>query len=618
MAAPGASDDAYPRATQLLRRAAEHARRGASVAAQRDVRDALRVAPQSARHLALAATLLARLGLDDKAARLREAADACRTKLRAPTPGVTHASAPLSAADTPGTPAVHRLPAELLVAIVAHLSPASRHACACVCKWWHACLGGHAPLWDEVRLKASSAPASDRAALQAQRGALRRYLARGRTHVRRVHLTPPLTNSVRPWAYLDVAQLTSLTLACDAACAAPWLAYAARLPSLTALTVEAPKDTSPHPWSRARLRLTDVRAPLRRLVLRHVPCLAWDDASTAALGAHLQVLVLDAGPAWLRPADVLAQCAPGLDVLLQRRADALEHLEVSGTAVWATAWPLAQGASVWPQLHTLCAPWSLLGAAPRLPRLTDWTTPALPKGRTLAEHAAFVSGAAPSVVTWTLRLTGDAHVAALEAVAPALLQVHTVHVDVVEAAPDATAPPTLAAARHAPLTAAVLVRLLTPGALHGAVWWPHLHTLRIHNDTSVRGRELYELAAVRAWLSRGHTPGDAWAALRAARQAAAPRAAQAGGALRRGAGAGVSAPAPTAPLAPRAVPAPPSSAAPACVALQRLDVDTCIELAPDVVPRLQRLVHEVHWSATSVARAQCRARYQQGGRSRRG
>ena len=50
------------------------------------------------------------------------------------------------------------------------------------------------------------------------------------------------------------------------------------------------------------------------------------------------------------------------------------------------------------------------------------------------------------------------------------------------------------------------------------------------------------------------------------------------------------------------------SADAACVPLATLDVDTCLELAPQVVPFLAAHLKQVHWSPMSVPRARLAAR----------
>lgn len=587
-AARGSSERARPAhaaAAQQLARASAHARRGDVRRALADVRDALARAPRSAEVLVHAAHVFLQLAYRDKALRVLRAAERC-----APAPAVAarlaalrHAAeAPASAPPPPsGAP---RLPPETLVQILGYLDFASLCAAAGVCRAWRQCACAHSALWHTLvvgRASGSAAPAKVR--LQRQRALLALYLRRGARQVRDVTLVPPLADTSAVRDVLQPAALTTLTVHCQHAHAAAWVAWAVQIPTLAALAVHA-HGAETHAWLAPPLDVGAARCTLRRLALHGTPPLADDDA-TRRVCARLERLAYSApaGVAALRP--LRAQWAPAVQRLVRHAQHTLTELVLDGDAVWAIDAFAAPGAAAClPALHTLHAPLKCLGAAAALPALTTLgvqvSPPHAPDG-TRAALLRFAASVARSVRHGHLRITRDSPTGLVAALLRLWTPLETLTVtwdDAVHAEA-----PALARAHELqrPLTAALLVRLLTPGALVDDVLCPALHTLALGADATLRGRELCELVGMRVLLAQR-------CSVAAARDALAQRR-----------------------LAARA----PDVDAPLAARIHTLDVAACRELAPEAVAFL-RPHCDVRWSADAAERARHAARAPRSARDR--
>jgi len=559
------------RARLYLKRALVYIRADDAPHALRDVRDALRLASSHASILVCAARIFVEARLPDKAVRVLNLAEqrspSVSDKALITTLRVKLARPPLARAAV--------LPVELLVHILGYLPTPSLYTCMLVCRAWRTWIVQHRPLWHTIAVRAPAAP--DAAAARGQYEAAARYIQRGVRHVRRLSLRAPLTDHRRVWSLVAPLRLTTLDIACEYTQASAWFAWACTHAPLQSLTLRAapPKGPATHPWLGSPLQACRADARFQHLALHHTPPLA-ADAPTLAACSQLQSLVYDAGESLHSLQDVRARCAPALRTLWHHAQHTLTALELRGAALWVGAGPLPlERKTSLRALQRLCAPLSCLGTQAELPdALAEWETTLSPDPALADRAVALAERCARTLHTCTFHVSHSASTPLAERVLSTCTALGALYVVVDEA----VAPPAMvdsyAAARQCVLTPATVLRLLTPGYWNTHVLCPQLHTLGLVHDTTVRGRELLDLVRVRALMAQGHTCDEAWAAMRR-REAEADR-------VQRDHA--------------------------ACVPLATLDVDTCLELAPQVVPFLAAHVTRVHWSPMSVPRSRLAAR----------
>jgi len=553
-----------------LKRALVFVRADDAPHALRDVRDALRLASSHASILVRAARIFVEADLPDKAVRVLNIAEQ-----RSPSASDKALITALRAKLARPPPRATALPVELLMHILGYLPSSSLYVCMLVCRAWRTWIVQHRPLWHTIAVRAPVAP--DAAAARSQYEAATRYIRRGVRHVRHLRLRAPLTDHRRVWSLVAPLRLTSLDIACEYAQASAWFAWACTHAPLKSFTLRAapPKGPATHPWLGTPLQARRGDARFQHLALHHTPPLA-ADAPTLAACSQLQSLIYDAGESLHALQNVHARCVPALRTLWHHAQHTLTALELRGAALWVGPGPLPLGHETSLRaLQRLCAPLSCLGTLAELPdALAEWET-TLPPDAALADRAvALAARCARTLHTCTLHVTHSASTPLAERLLATCTALGALYVVVDETVAPPAMAESYAAARQSALTAATVLRLLTPGCWDTRVLCPQLHTLGLVHDTSVRGRELIDLVRVRALLAQGHTCEEAWTAVR-----------------RRGA----------------EVDAAPSADA-ACVPLATLDVDTCLELAPQVVPFLAAHLKQVHWSPMSVPRARLAAR----------
>lgn len=465
------------------------------------------------------------------------------------------------------------LPFELLVRILTHVDYSTLLACRGVCRAWLALLEQHSALWTSACVGKPSDTRTFTKAEQIRRQTrtLEWLLAQSGTALRRLSLCAPLSDAHDAMRLSQrLSMLTCLYIRCAHASAARWFDAAVRLPSLTDLVVVCKPEEMQHPWDREwdaeQLGSTDEALPtrLRRLELRGTPSLA-PSGAVLQLCSELHTFTYhDGARQALRPPDARAAEFRTVCAVLGTACATLAGVVLPYGSLWQ---PLLDDAETYamPALRQLEAPLRLAQKmeAPSLEQLTcNMTTQdrgaacaLAQRTRSLRALSLHLDSAADTRLALELLGTWDA--------------LEVLHVYVQEEVVCAPALETRSAAFGRPLTAELLVRLLTPGELCDAVLCPRLHTLRIERDATLRGGELLEMVAVR----RGLACGLSVAAARAAKEG----------------GAAASPPEATAHAAP-------------CCSLDELDVDQCVGLAPRVVPYLERHVARVLWNPASVLR----------------
>lgn len=561
------------RALLYLQRALYYATSQDSKHALRDTREAMRLASSDVDALTRAAHIFTVLNMPEKAVRVLDAA-----LHRAPTDSQAQHIHSLRIALQPRESALHRLPVELMVHVFGYLSFASLFPCMQVCRAWRRWITRHSPLWHTIHVKAASGPPSaDPVVLRAQSDTLKTFVSRSTRHLSHLSLTPPLTNMDRPWRILPYLRLTSLYIECDYTRAAAWFAWAMQLPKLHQLTIQctASKFTSPHPWLGSPMPVPTATPPLTHLSLFQTPPLREEHAS---LCSHLHSFVYDAGPSMQALQDVRERAMPIITSIVRACEPTLQCLDLGGGALRSLPTvPNLSSQPMFPYLEILKAPWTLVW--PLLtPHLRVWECQLAGAGTTTYALMELVHATRTTLEEWNIRLTSDTRTQIVDDVLAQCTNLHTLRIYVDEATVDPPGLLTPAAAMASVCTPALLLQLLTPGALHHQVRCPKLQRIEIHNDTSVRGRELMEMVGIRTLLSRGYTWETAWKTLKATSQA------------------GTNAPVSE------------TSSEPICTSLSMLDIDTCIALSADVIPFVQRHVPQVMWSPTSVRRAQMAAR----------
>lgn len=651
---------AAERAALLLRRADAYAAMGDRLRALRDVRDALRLAPQRAPLLVRAARIFLATGYADKAERVLQAAERhsiapedqenvanVRTAVAA---AATEAGK--SASDTPmpssepsagpsaerGSPPPHsRAPREVMLRVFAWLDLASLHSCAQVCRAWRACVTSSPQLWHTIAVpEAPPTPSRPlRRSVQQQAALLDLLCRRAGAHLRRVELAAPLSETEVGFRMLERAAraLTALTVQCTPEQAARWTAWSAHVcESLEHLRIDAvreprtPRGAATHPWLAPPVRLPE-DAPLRTLALRGTPPLA-ADARTLVACAALTHLVVDAGTgggAALRA--VQERCSGELAAVVYAARGTLEELQLDGDAVWRTDFFGRLGAEghvaaafaagdappgdappgAFPRLRRLSAPLKsvlhtpapvpvLAERFPALEALEVQLAPSRAPGRSPDTLLALAAATADSVRELCIRAVVDTPVGLVAELLRAWRGVRTLTLRIDEAAAD-----------DAPAWGDVQAHPDRP------LTAPRLARLLTPQaeEQAVLCPELERLRFVADGSLRGRELAELVAVRRLLSEGRSVT--QAWAQVRRPPRGGT----PSQPATPvhseedgSATPAPTAR----CCALEQLDVDECLELDPQVIPYLQRHVPHLTWHAQSAARERLRARQSQGPR----
>lgn len=532
-------------------------------------------------HLVGAAEVFYLTHYPDKAQRVLRAAEKC-----APSAALQAHIAALrrGAPDTNDTLA---LPAETYLRIFAQLDLDSLHSAAAVCRQWRGWICAHSALWHSIavgRPAPSSVPPKVR--LQRQSALLGLYVRRAKRHLQRVTLAAPLADADTALRLLHDAPLKELTVHCAYEKAGAWIAFGLACPALASLAVHA-GGAQTHPWLGRPLDMRGAQCALTRLALHGTPPLA-SDAATLRVCAHLTHLAYSA-PACAAPLrTVRERSAAAVQTIVHAAQSTLEELCLDGDAIWAIdafadAPQLPQaGIARFPRLHTLQAPLKcmVLHSLPEvalgslMPQLSSLALQvSLPRtpGGTSAALLQFACATRASLKHVALRITRDSATWLVECLLRVWVHLESVSVTWDEAVhTDSALLESAEETLQRPLTGALLVQLLTPGALHGRehVLCPALHTLTVGSEATLRGRELAELVGMRTLLAQK-------CSVRAARHALFAQKSLVG--------------------------EPDLDTAPARK-LDTLDVRGCRELQPDTLPFLRQHC-TVHWSAHEAERA---------------
>lgn len=574
-------------ASLLLERARIYAQAGEERLALADVRDALRrtphhaeVRPLSDQHLVHAAEVFLLIGYHEKAQRVFRAAEKHATS-----EDVRQSIArlrrriPSTSATAHDTPAPFALPAEIVLRVFGYLDLATLHAVTSVCRAWRQWAIRHGPLWHTIVVRSSSAAVPDKVRVQRQTALLRMYLHRAGPFLRHLALSSPLTDTPGVHGVLHGTSLTELQIGCHADHAAAWVHTGTQCPSLVSLSIRTHGATA-HPWLAPPLALDEaVCPPLKRLALHGTPPLGRDEG-TLRLCRNLVYFAYSAPPS---PADlrrIREAHAETVSVLAQHAHATLEALELDGIAIWAMDMFafVSLPAVSFPVLRTLQAPLKSIlprawrGAKDVLPQLTSLSMQvSLPRtpGATSASLLRFAFATRATLRHATLRITRDSATWIVECLLRIWHHLESLSVVWDEAVhTDAPALERVEEQMQRPLTGALLVALLTPGALgRDRVLCPALHTLAIGTDTTLRGRELAEMVAMRILLAQRCTVATARAALAQKKLVAEPEVEHA-----------------------------------LAVPWTHLDLRGCMELQPEPLVFLRAHAH-VQWSAHEVERA---------------
>lgn len=580
-----ASKDNTERARLHIQRAFLYADNAAETKrALRDVREGLRLAPYNNNVFVCSAKVLEKVGLYEKASRVLEAA--ARLK---PVP----CGAPTD--DTTSSRALLQMPAELMVLIFSYLPFSSMLSCMGVCKHWYAYIVQCASLWHSIHIRSQPATSSvlkDTIVRQAR--SLSTYIERGKSCVQSLSLSPPISNHDKVRSMLEGLGLSSLSVECDHSSCYMWYHWAFEHTKVHTLCIRAiSRKEQTHPWLSRPLRspMTTTRAnqgtSLRNLKLINTPPLTADPATLHAL-ERLETFVYDAGDSMHALQDVQAKCVVPTMALIRQAHTTLKHVEIQGAAVWTGVFGQVQSpVRSFPHLHVLHAPLTCMATpSTEWPALTSFECHLSRQRHDIQDLLKLIQAMKATLDTWTIRLTSDADARLAHIFLKLCRHLRAIHVIVDEHVPDMLPPvlDTMETAMQRPLTPSLLVSLLTPGVYETDVHCPNLRTLRIHNDTSLKGRELIHMVRTRTLLSRGYAMPDA--------------------SLQDGSdqGSDVSRLTATSSFAPD------RDAIPTCDALTHLHIDTCLGLQAEAIPILQKHVMQVSWSPNSVARAHLLAR----------
>ncbi|WFD08307.1 hypothetical protein MVES1_003679 [Malassezia vespertilionis] len=490
-----------------------------------DVREALRLAPNDPEHLYLGAKVFVRTGYCDKALRLLRTAakHAPSEALRARIEKLVHAvhSKSQSRKALPA-PVWARLPHETILAIFSFLDTPMLLRCIGVCRKWRSLAMQSAPLWHTVAIP-SVQSGEKKERVHRQYTLLAFFMQRARAHLSCVTIGRPLADTESVQKMLCRADtLVSLSVECAADKAGAWAAFALTFPRLTTLSIQA-APAHIHPWMQRPLDTTNMHCgPLKSLCLYNTPPLA-ADVATLRLCAKLARLTYGASEHAGSLRTVRELTIPALQALVHAAQDTLVTLELDSDAIWgADAFAhtprIAQAQPPhFPVLRSLQAPLKCMVLhtlpdvavgvlVPALATLHLQVSIPRAAGGTAESILAFAQATCDSVRHLTLRITSDSATWLVASLLHAWRHLESVHIVYDE--PVSIDEPMLEREETTldrPLTAALLVRLLTPRAFCRLppLLCPALRTLGCVNDGTLRGRELLECVGIRALLAKG-------------------------------------------------------------------------------------------------------------------
>ncbi|WFD00067.1 hypothetical protein MYAM1_002813 [Malassezia yamatoensis] len=566
------------------------------------LRAALRQAPRNAKLLVRAANVFLQLGYNEKALRVLRSAERCasshalqvvieQVKFNARQPDVGNSAWCTDSALT-------RFPVETMLRVFAYLDLPSLHAAIGVCQKWRKWGCAHGPLWHTIRIGRDTPSHShdrgrdtlshshDKERVKRQLALLSLYLRRGKQYVRHVTLGTPVADSEACRRHMKSVSLHSLSVTCYYTYAQTWVDVAIKMSTLCALTINT-TGAKTHPWLAPPLRLDHCQCrPLKLLALHGTPPLHIDPP-TLRLCVRLEHFSYSAPTCAAALREVRRRCAVPIQTIVHAAQDTLQELLLDGDAIWGVDTFLETpsipqfGQARFPHLHRLQAPLKcmVLHALPDvalstlMPNLHTLSLQvSLPRtpGGTSAALLQFASAVGPTTRHATLRITRDSSTWLVKA----LLQVWTqlTSLKIVWDDPVSMETPMLESVHDTmqrPLTGALLVRILTPGAFdpHDTILCPALESLQFGNEASIRGREIAELVAIRVMLAQCCSVATARDALQRKKLASEPDLQW--------------------PLATR---------------FTTLDLSGCRELQPDLLPFLKQHCHVV-WSAELAEQA---------------
>ncbi|WFD44436.1 hypothetical protein MPSI1_003104 [Malassezia psittaci] len=422
--------------------------------------------------------------------------------------------------------------------------------------------------------------------VQRQLAMLSLYLRRGKQYVRHVTLGTPVADSESCRRHLKGLSLSSLDITCYYTYAQTWVDLAIDISTLCALTINT-TGAKTHPWLAPPLRLDNSKCrPLKSLALHGTPPLHINPP-TLRLCVRLEHFSYSAPTCAAALREVRRRCAVPIQTIVHAAQDTLRELVLDGDAIWGVDTFLEtpsipqSGQARFPHLHRLQAPLKcmVLHALPDvalsilMPNLHTLSLQvSLPRtpGGTSAALLQFASAVGPTIRDATLRITRDSSTWLVKA----LLKIWTqlTSLTIVWDDPVSMETPMLESVHETmqrPLTGALLARILTPGTFDPSdtILCPALECLRFGNESSIRGREVAELVALRVMLARCCSVATARDALKSKKLACEPDL--------------------QTPLATR---------------LTTLDLTGCREFQPDLLPFLKQHCHVI-WSAELAEQA---------------